>query len=341
MIAIHCDPQSHSTKLNHPNYEVRWIDYCEKNNISYKIVNAYDTNIIEHLKDCTAFMWNHNHNKYQDLLFAKQLLFSLQEKGIKTFPDFKTGWHFDDKLGQKYLFEAMNIDAVPTYVFYSKDDALAWVKATFFPKVFKLRGGAGSANVKLVKNAKQAKRLINRAFGKGFPSFDQYQFFKEKLRLFKLGKDKLGLLKGLYGLVFYKKMRNLIPSQSGYVYFQDYIPNNNYDVRIVIVAGKAYAIKRIVRSNDFRASGSGNIDYNHNLIDLELVKIAQKINIKLNAQALSYDFIYDENSRPLIVEISYTNKASGYDKCEGYWDDKLNFHKGEFNPYGWMVEMVR
>ena len=34
----------------------RWIEYCEKNNIQYKKVNAYDTDIVEQLKDCDAFM---------------------------------------------------------------------------------------------------------------------------------------------------------------------------------------------------------------------------------------------------------------------------------------------
>lgn len=45
---------------------------------------------------------------------------------------------------------------------------------------------------------------------------------------------------------------------------------------------------------------------------------------------------------PLIVEISYGFIAKVYDKCEGYWDKELNWHKGEnFDFCGWMVELVR
>ena len=105
-------------------YSNRWIEYCNKNNISYKLVRAYDTDIVEQVKDCDAFMWHHSHTNYKDVLFAKQLLFSLQERGLKVFPDYKTGWHFDDKVGQKYLLEAMDAPLVPTFVFYDKNDAL-------------------------------------------------------------------------------------------------------------------------------------------------------------------------------------------------------------------------
>ena len=73
-----------------------------------------------------------------------------------VFPNFNTAWHFDDKVGQKYLLEAIDAPLVPSYVFYSKEMALKWLEQTQFPKVFKLRGGAGSANVKLVQDEKRS-----------------------------------------------------------------------------------------------------------------------------------------------------------------------------------------
>ena len=85
----------------------RWIQYCEDNDVPYKLVDAYDSNIIEHISDCDAFMWHHSHGDYRDVLFAKQLLNSLEVAGKVVFPDFASGWHFDDKVSQKYLFEAI------------------------------------------------------------------------------------------------------------------------------------------------------------------------------------------------------------------------------------------
>ena len=78
-IAIHHSPGSFSE---------RWIAYCEEKHIPYKIVNAYDSDIIKQVTDCTAFMWHHHHTNYKDALFAKQLLYSLQIAGKKVFPDF-------------------------------------------------------------------------------------------------------------------------------------------------------------------------------------------------------------------------------------------------------------
>ena len=126
-IAIHHTPGSFSD---------RWIDYCKENKVDYKLVNAYDSDIVQQVSDCDAFMWHHYHDNYKDMLFAKQLLYSLQMAGKQVFPDFNTGWHFDDKVGQKYLFEAVGVSLVPSYVFYTKEEAIHWVKETSFPKVF-------------------------------------------------------------------------------------------------------------------------------------------------------------------------------------------------------------
>ena len=109
IIAIHNRPGSFSD---------RWIEYCKKNHIDYKLVNAYDDNIVELVRECDAFMWHHHHTNSRDVLFAKQLLYSLQMSGVKVFPDFNTGWHFDDKVGQKYMLEAIGAPMVPSYVFY-------------------------------------------------------------------------------------------------------------------------------------------------------------------------------------------------------------------------------
>lgn len=331
-IAIHHRPGSFSD---------RWIEYCKENNIPYKIVNAYDNNIVQQVDNCTAFMWHHTQCDYRDKLFAKQLIYSLEAMGLKVFPDFHTTWHFDDKVGQKYLLEAIGAPLVPSYVFYDKKEAIEWVNQTTFPKVFKLRGGAGSANVQLVPTKKDAIRLVNRAFGKGFPQFNRRGNLKERIRKYKEGKDTLwGVCKGMGRLFIPTELAKMVSQEKGYVYFQDFIPNNTFDIRIIIVADKAFAIKRLTRKNDFRASGSGIIIYNKEEIKEQCVQIAFEVNEKIKSQSIAFDFVFDDNKNPLIVEISYGFVAEGYDPCEGFWDKDLNWHEGPFNPYGWMVQIL-
>ena len=122
------------------------------------------------------------------------MIYSLETAGIKCFPDFHTVWHFDDKVGQKYLLESIGAPLVPSYVFYSKKDALEWVEHTDFPKVFKLRGGAGSSNVILAHTPQEARSLIKKSFGKGFPQNSIRTLLSEYKRFKKEGKSSLVLL---------------------------------------------------------------------------------------------------------------------------------------------------
>ena len=331
MIAIHHTPNS---------FSVRWIAYCKEHNIPYKIVNAYDTDIVEQVSGCTAFMWHHHHANYKDVLFAKQLLYSLQETGKKVFPDFNTTWHFDDKVGQKYLLEAIEAPVVPSYVFYSKNDALDWIETTVFPKVFKLRGGAGSFNVRLVYSKSEARHLVNKAFRRGFLQNSGSVYIKEAYRNYCLRKGSfMNVLKGFIRLFVPTVYSRMHGREKGYVYFQDFVPNNLYDIRVIIIANKAFSIKRLCRKDDFRASGSGYIVYEKNEQDECCVQIAFEVNKRIHSQCIAYDFVY-RNSEPLIVEISYGFSMYGYDKCPVYWTDDMQWHEEPFTPQDWMIEQI-
>lgn len=320
-------------------FSLRWIEYCKKNNIQYKVVNCYDSDVIEQLKDCDALMWHFYHNIFKDMLVARKILFALEHAGVKVFPDFHTAWHFDDKVAQKYLLEAIDAPLVPSYVFYDKKEALDWAKSTTYPKVWKLKGGAGAANVKLVQNKKEATKLINTAFGKGFSQFNRLGYLKERYKKYKSGKDSLlGVAKGIGRQIIPTEFAKMQSRERGYVYFQEFVPNNMHDTRVVVVAEKAVAERRMVRENDFRASGSGIFSFND--INIDAVEIALDVSKRLDLQSVAFDFVEDENSNPLIVEISYGFGTSGIDNAPGYWDSSLQWHEGDFNPQGWMVEEV-
>lgn len=321
-------------------FSERWMAYCESKNIPYKVVDSYQNDIVEQLKDCDAFMWHHNHMHPKDLVFAKQLLFSLEQAGKIVFPDFKTAWHFDDKLGQKYLFESLEIPFVNSFVSYNKEEALEWARTTNYPKVFKLRGGGGSWNVFLVKNKTEAIRIIRKAFSSGFKQYDAWSNIKERWRKYRLGKCSFfGLLMGFVRVIYLPLYAKIIGRDMGYVYFQDFIPNNDSDIRVIVIQNKAFAIKRMVRANDFRASGSGNILYSKELFDEGTIKLSFEIARKLGGQSVALDFVYD-NAVPKVVEVSYGFVQAGYDKCPGYWDCEMQWHEGFFDPCEWMVDLV-
>ncbi len=332
MIAIHNCPGSFSD---------RWITYCDDNKISYKLVNCYSPDIILQLKDCNGLMWHWILDDYRAQNFARQLIFSIEKMGIKVYPSFNTCWHYDDKVGQKYLLEAINAPLVSSYTFYDEDEALDWIDNTEYPKVFKLRGGASSNNVRLVKSKRIARKIIKKAFNKGFPLVNKFSNLKQRIWVLKRDKNiksLIHLIKGIIRLVIPKEGLNLLQRQKGYVYFQQYVPNNKFDDRIIIIGEKAVAVRRFTRKNDFRASGSGLKAYEKDLFNKESLKIAYGIAKKLNSQSIAFDFIYDKDI-PKIVEISYAFIIGEfYDSCPGYWDENLNWHNDNVNLQRYIIE---
>jgi glutathione synthase/RimK-type ligase-like ATP-grasp enzyme len=321
-------------------FSERWIAYCDKKNIDYKLVDCYQSDIIEQLEDCDALMWHFNHKGAKDSKFAKQLLYSIELSGKRVFPDYHTVWHFDDKVGQKYLLEALKVPLAPVFVSYSKKEAVRWAKQTEFPKVFKLRNGAGSDNVRLVRTEKKAVRLINRAFGRGFRQYENWNNLKERYRKYHEGQSNLwNVIKGVIRFIYPTEYARLTGREMGYVYFQDFIPDNDHDIRVVVIGGRAFAIKRMVRKGDFRASGSGYIVYGKDNFNQETIQLAFSISQKLQCQCMTYDFVH-HNGKPFLVEISYGFAQEGYDSCEGYWDKQLNWHAGKIYPQAWMVDLI-
>lgn len=320
-------------------YSGVWINYCQQHHIDYKVVNSYDTDIVDQLKDCDIFMWHFHQMNYRDMNFAKQLLFSLEQAGKIVFPNFKTGWHFDDKLGQKYLFEANGIHAAPSFVFYDKSTALEWARKTTFPKVFKLRGGAGGYNVRLIKSRYEAKRCIRRAFGHGWKSYDKfYNAIRLLIELFKRSATLRQFL-GSCSLLFRHTPSDLLPDHRGYVYFQEFIPTDGFDYRIEICGDKAIAMIRYCRKGDFRASGSHLVHHENGLVEQDVIQYAFEVADKLHLQSAAIDIVRHKDTGEIyVVENSYCYGVDEDEFDHGYWTKDGVYHNEPFNGIEWMLE---
>lgn len=324
---------------NNGGFNAYWEEYCAKNKIKYEKIPFWDNDLVNKLRKGDAFLWHWHHSNPAEALIARQIIASLQLKGIKVFPDLNTCWHFDDKLGQKYLLEAAGLPLSKTWAFYSKSDALSWAKATTYPKVFKLRAGAGAKNVELVRSFGDAKKLINLMFGKGIPAANAKAQVEGTIKVFK--KSPFAMFKKLNRIPHYINgilIRKRLPRQVGYAMFQEFIPGNKYDTRIIVIGNRAIGIRRKVRKNDFRASGSGMIEYERDKIDIECVKIGFDAAKRLKTQSLAFDFVRDNDGKYWIIEISYGFSVKAYYKCPGYWDETLIWHDSEVRPEAWIME---
>src|SRR5699024_6886579 len=132
--------------------------------------------------------------------------------------------------------------------------------------------------------------------------FNRIENFKERIRRYKSGQSSFfNVIKGIGRLLIPTQFSKNQSREKGYAYFQKFIPNNDYDIRIVVVNDIAAGERRFVRENDFRASGSGKFSYDG--IDKEVVKVAFEVAERLKLQSVAFDFVYDENNQPLIIEM--------------------------------------
>ncbi|WPR77824.1 hypothetical protein [Algoriphagus sp. NG3] len=332
LIAIHHQKGSFSD---------RWIEYLENQNVSYKIVNCFDSDILNQLSDSDGLMWHWNHATPEAFLFARQLVFSVEAMGKRVYPNANTCWHYDDKVGQKYLLEGIGAPLVASWVFYTKKQALEWIEETGFPKVFKLRGGYGSNNVKLVNSKDEARSLATRAFSGGFSQMDKTALLKNRIWKFKQKPDKktfLGILKGVGRQFSDSRMEKVFGKEKSYLYFQDFLPGNDFDTRLIIIGNRCFGIRRYNRKGDFRASGSGLIEYQPELFDMRAVAAAFEVVRKLKTQSLAFDFVFNQAGSPEIIEISYAFNVEVYDPCPGYWNEELKWVEEKVNLQYYIVQ---
>ena len=133
----------------------------------------------------------------------------------------------------------------------------------------------------------------------------------------------LGILKS--------KVNTFFPKERDYVIFQNYI-NSKYDLRIIKLGKKLIGVKRLVRKDDFRASGSDIKVYNIKEINFEVIKIANKISKILGTECMAYDFVINDDKIYILEMSNGFVTGNFYEDCEGYFDDELKWHKENIFP---------
>ncbi|MBJ6802450.1 ATP-grasp domain-containing protein [Geomonas propionica] len=335
-IAIHPDDNLGTS------FSTRWIEFFAQRGVEVKIVNLLARDFVEQLAGCDGVMWRWFHLE-QDKQSVKTILYVIENYlKIPVFPDNATGWHFDEKVAQWYLFRVLDVPQPETWIFWDKESSLQWAKSAPYPVVFKLSVGAGSSSVLKVKSEDEAAALIERMFDRGIFPMTMNEF-KYRLLPGSRRELKITLARPLDALRYV--VRNEYPRlpkdwwkpERGYVLFQEFLPNNDFDTRVTVVGSRAFAFRRMNRPGDFRASGSGNIDWSPEAIDKRCLKMAFDISRQAKFQTMAFDFLY-RNGEPVVCEASYTFVSSAVHSCPGHWDPELNWHEGQMWPEEAQVE---
>lgn len=321
--------------LNHStNWEREWISYCIENKIDYKILNCYATNIIDQLNGFDILLWHFSGYVYADMLMARSVLYSAKNMGLKVFPDFFDSWHFDDKIAGTYLLQSVNAPIPESNMFYSYNEAVDWFEnIDKFPVVAKLRNGSGSHNVKLLVSLNEALKYCRIMFGKGLSSSPSF-IFKANSNLHSSKSLKVVFSRIKRIPEFIRTVRNSkhFPNEKDYIFVQEFIPNDGFDIKVVVVGKKLSYIARNVRKNDFRASGGGDLFVDNKILNQEIINTAFNLNNKLGFKCMGYDFVVDKrNNKAKILEISYGFSHAAQLICGGHFDQNGLWHNLPLN----------
>lgn len=304
-IAIQPDHNRHKNG-EEQSFSARWIELARAEGHEPVIVDAYSPGFFDAVRGCDGFMWRFGYDALS-LQFAKRITVSVEHgMGMPVFPSAATAWHFEDKISQYYLLEAADIRTPRTWVFWHKHEAQSFCREASYPLVGKLSAGVQSNNVTLLHDANQAFDLLDHMFGAGLASMKARSKWSRLLRARELGARLL--------------MGEPLPRgiQHGYVYFQEFLAGNGFDTRVTIIGNRAFAFRRFNRPDDFRASGSGKIDWDPSSIDPRFVRLAFDVARKLGTQSVAIDGLYSDGT-PVVGEISYTYASWAVRDCPGHW----------------------
>jgi glutathione synthase/RimK-type ligase-like ATP-grasp enzyme len=302
----------HRDYVRHPNgeeqsFSSRWTELALARGFEVRQLNSRSSSFLEAVASCDGFMWRFGYSALE-LRLAKRLIAALEHATtIPVYPSSQTAWHFEDKIAQYYLLTLAGIPAAGTQVLWTRAEALAYCATATFPFVVKLARGMKSQNVALVRSRGEAESIVKRMFGAGVESVRPSSSVAGRLA----GRHTVAV-KVLLG------KRSPHSLQSGYFYAQEFLPGNEHDTRVTVIGQRAFAFRRFNRPNDFRASGSGRIDWDPAKIDLECLRLAFDVANRLRTQSLALDFVR-RNGSPVILEISYTFASWAIRDCPGHW----------------------
>ena len=315
----------------------RWEAFLKANGCEVKLVDVRSPFILKEIEDCDGFMWRWAHFGGMSRIAKRLLPVIERDMGIVTYPDQATCWHYDDKAAQALLFEAYEIPTPKTWVFFEREAAISWLQQQNFPLVMKLVNGAASENVILLRSIEQALPIINRVFK------NYVLKLKEDRRLTPSARAKALVRQVILGRPAVWRDKGYEP-QAGYAYFQEFLANNEYDTRITVIGNRAFGFRRFNREGDFRASGSGAIDYDPVQIDERFIRLSFSAAKRLRMQSCAVDGLLRENE-PVLGEVSYTFLSRAVYDCPGHWDldgepetGTLNWVEGHMWPEQAQIE---
>jgi glutathione synthase/RimK-type ligase-like ATP-grasp enzyme len=264
--------------------------------ISFELVDLDQANWLAAVEGFEGVIWNPGYwGMKQASHFKEKIYFIENILNLKVMPNYQTVWAFDSKAAEGYIFQHYKVPTPPTTVSFSYEDALQQLEQARLPLIVKNTEGAAATGVRMVRSKKKYRHEL------------EYNFAQQRWEVDRRTGNKWDVFRKNFfnkwsWLRLVQRLR-LFKSPTGLAYWQQFIPDNPGDLRIAVVGNYAYGFWRQNRKNDFRASGSGIIDFERALPEHVVTYLIEFSN-RLGFDAMVYDILFDRDSF-YIVEMSY------------------------------------
>jgi glutathione synthase/RimK-type ligase-like ATP-grasp enzyme len=250
-----------------PPYWTKYERFLRNNGIPFEYYDIHRSDWLAVSKQFDVIIWA-SEGAAPEIEEQKRKTFMLEKYcGKACFPTYDTLMWSEDKIYQYEWLRMFDFPAIETFVTHSAAEALEKIRELEYPLVAKVPVGAGSLGVELVKDVKQAEHVVRQAFSRvGRPTY--WPYFRQK----------------------------------DYVYFQKFISNANYDLRVIAVGNKVLGYYRDVPQGEFRASGMGLV--RKGTIPEDAVQLAMQLITKLDLVIAAVDMLRDSTGKLHIIEMS-------------------------------------
>ena len=245
-------------------FEVLTLNFNTFINGNYEITNNY------------FFYASSQFTAYKE--YIQDILIHIKSNNGIIIPNFNSFIAHENKMLQELEMKRLDIKSPSSNIVGTYEEGMDFLNKSTFPIIAKKSKGFGSKTVEKINSIKEGKIFLKKNLTDGVTL-------------------NIGYFKWLYKKW---KYNTLYPRQHGKVIFQEMIENLLFDWKVLIFNDVCFVLKRFIKKDDFRASGSGIFDYKAIPSD-KVLNFALEIRKKLNIPFASFDIV-ESNNQCFLIE---------------------------------------
>lgn len=284
-------------------YWTKFEKFLRANNLPFRYYDIHCSDWIDKAVELDTIIWRPMSTP-SELSEARNKIFFLEHYMHKiSYPSFNTLMFYENKILQYQILSLNRFPVIPTFISNSYMESIDYAKKASYPVINKVVDSSASTGVERIINRHHALKTIKESF-----SFAGYKTYCPYTR------------------------------QKDSIYFQNYIPNQGYDMRIIVIGNYVFGYYRFIPKGDFRASGMGLVKKSD--IPRDAMQLALQIYKCFDAPMLAIDMLRDNNNKLYVIELSafvqvntpmqlMVNEVPGTYIYNG---NDFKFHPGKFWP---------